>query len=484
MKPSASTAAIVNGVRWTYFSAILSGTLQIVLLAIMARLVEPSDFGILTTSLLVIKASQVLVQSGYERAVVWTESPTDACLAGLFWLSIATGVLIAIGVANLAEPLSEFFQANKLHDALVALSPMAILVAPGLVSRGLMRRAMRFRAMAIYEVISYAIGFLIVGLPLALSGWGLWALVVANLVQCSLQGIIPLFLMAHPVFSRFSLHDIAPSVKFSYSVSGLGILEFVDTQSTQVLIGQNFGMSALGVYNRSFALIQLPIEQIGGALTRVLFSPFNRARGNPERLRQAACFPLALLSIIVFPVAFGGAAASRTVIDVMLGSGWDQAVPIFVALCFGSAAAVVGNLLATMNEALSLLRQKLVAQLLVTALLIGLQVTVGSQSLPFAALCFGSSRVFFLFAQIWIAAPYLDMGRLRLALTILPGIVVGMLTGCMVFALENASWFSHNSAWARLPILMITAGLCAMALALIALPELRRAVLGRLLKLP
>lgn len=449
-------ATVASAIRWTYLAAMFNGLLQIVLLATMARLVDPHEFGILATGLLVLKAFQVLIQSGYERAVIWADNLAASCLAGLFWTSIFAGAAITASIILVSDLISVYLKEPGLKAALISLSPMAVLVAPGLVSRGVLRRSMRFREIAFYEIGAYVIGFVVVGLTLALNGWGLWALVAANLVQCALQGVLPFAIAPHPIFHRFSFRDIAAPMRFGYSVSGLGIIEFLDAQATPMFIAHFFGMSSLGNYNRAYALIQLPLEQIGTSLTRVLFSPFNRSRGSAEILRNAVVSPLRALGLLIIPMALGGGAAAPLVIETMLGVRWEQSAPIFAALCVGSAAAVIGNLLAALNEALGLLREKAAAQVAITSLLALCLLTFGTTVLTTAAICFSFTRVLFLVAQIVLAAPRLRMSRLQLSAVLAPGAFVGILVASAVFIISKTAVAFALPAWIGL-ILTIAA---------------------------
>lgn len=470
---SGATTSVGAGIKWTYLSTVISGLLQVLLLSIMARLVSPEEFGILTTALLALKALQVLIQSGYERAVVWVDNPDRACLAGLFWISMLTGGFITLAIVVASGPIASIFSEPRLQAALIALSPMAVLAAPGLVPNGLLRRNMRFRALGLYELASYVIAFVGLGLPLAIFGYGLWALVAANLLQCLLQGSLALILEPPPAFTRFGWKNINNPLRFGFGVSGLGIIEFIDRQATQIFIGRIYGMATLGIYNRSSTLIQLPLEQMGTSLTRVLFPLFNRARGNSDQLRSIAVTPLRVLAILVFPVALGGGAVADTLTEVMLGAGWNDAGPLLSALCVGAAAGVLGNFLATMNESMSLIRQKTVVQILITSILLLLLVSFGGKGVILAAVCFSFTRILFLFAQIWLAAPQVSLSRLTLSAAMLPGFALGVAVAGLLFGTDMLLQVQEISAGFRLLMLILAGVIVSFTGAWIVSPEFR-----------
>lgn len=417
-------------------STMLNGLVQLLLVVVMARLISPRDFGIITSALLILKAMQVFIQSGYERAVVWAETLSDECLAGLFWASTTTGAFITLIVCCTAAYVSNFFSDQNLKLVLISVSPVTILSAPGLISVGLLRRQMRFRQLSLYDLLSYMVPFLFLGLPLAIAGAGLWALVAANLLQSAMQGAIAFYLARPPILTKFKWADVREPLKFGFSVSGLGIIEFIDRQATQFYTGRWLGMASLGLYNRSFALIQLPLEQMGTAITRVLFSHFNKHRKDSLRLRSVAIAPLRSLSILVIPIASGSAAISETVTTALLGQAWSSAAPIFASLCIGSAAAVLGNLLATMNEAMGSIRAKAILQTGITGVLISLLAIFGSYGPSAVAMCFSGTRILFLAAQVWIAAPHLNISRTNLTLTFRSGIALAIAVSLMMYSTD------------------------------------------------
>lgn len=475
-RAGAGPSVDVQGIAWTYMFVSVNGLLQLAMLAGLARLLSPADFGVIAAALLLIKAAQVLVQSGYERAAIWMDEVDERAVAGLFWVSVASGFSMMVLAFALAAPAAWALGNAEVADAIRALSPILFLPSLGLISRGLLRRTMRFRLVGAIDTASYAVGFIGVGLPLALAGQGLWSLVAANLVSAAIQGALPFFAARHAVLVRFRLRHISRPLRFGFGVSGLGIIELIDAQATGLFVMHGFGAVALGYYNRAYALIQLPLEQLGSAVSRVSFSTFNRNRGDPTALRASLLSPLRLLTALVAAIALGGGAGARTVIPAVLGPGWEPAIPIFAALCVGTACAVVGSLLAVMNEALGLIRQKTIAQAAITTVLLIALITAGRYSILLASLCFTAARAAFLVAQLGLAASRLGMSAPRLAAHLLPGLATGLLTAASVWLVQQLPGVPALTASIRLILLLLTAGAVATTSILMLLPETRVAL--------
>jgi lipopolysaccharide exporter len=438
---------IFSSLQWTYLSFAVSGILQMVMLAVMARLISPIEFGILASALVTIRAGHTLVQSGYERAVIWSENQSASIHAGLFWVAVATGLSLTFIFLLLAWPVAAFFRNDNIAYVLFALSPMPTLASFGLIARGILRRAMNYRLLAIQETASYALGYGVVGLTFALLHFGVWSLVLANLALSALQGLIPMLFVRHKIFTPFKLQDIITPLKFGYSVSGLGLIEFVDLQVPQVFVGRFYGVAPLGIYNRAYSLVELPLVQLGTALSKVLYSSFSLAKDRHDELEAILLPPLRALALIVFPLAAGGAAVAHPLVAVVLGSGWDSVAPVFATLAIGTACAVVANVLVVFNEALNQVRIKMVLQTITTScLIIGLVLTA-NWGLVVAAIAVSVSRVVFLAGQILIAARAIKIDPIIIAKALLPGVMIAAL----IFA--TLKMIEYSPQWQQAPVL-------------------------------
>jgi O-antigen/teichoic acid export membrane protein len=432
---------IFSSLQWTYLSFATSGILQMVMLAVMARLISPIEFGILASALVTIRAGHTLVQSGYERAVIWSENQSASIHAGLFWVAVATGLSLTFIFLLLAWPVATFFRNDNIAYVLFALSPMPTLASIGLVARGILRRAMNYRLLAIQETASYALGYGVVGLTFALLHFGVWSLVLANLAQSALQGLLPLLFVRHRVFAQLDIGAIGKSLKFGYSVSMLGLIEFIDAQVTSVFVGRFIGLSSLGIYNRAYTLVHLPLEQLGSSLSKVLYSSFSLSKDNVSQLRLILMPALRLLALIVFPIAAGGAAAAKPIVGIILGSNWDATAPIFAVLSIGAACGVVANIIAVLNEALNLIFYKAVLQICLTLILVTSLFYSYQYGLLFSALCFSMCRLMFLVGQIILATSALKLKATELLVPLLPGFVIS------IFIFGTLETISYMDFW-------------------------------------
>ena len=437
-KPSGLGQATVRGARWTYMSLAFNGVLQVIVFAVLARLLPPTAFGLLATALIALRAGQTLVQSGIERGLVWAPKVDAEHTSGIFVFSLIMGAgLTALAIAA-AFPLGAFFGRPDLTPVIAALSPLMMVNAFGLTARGLLRRAMAFGQIAVSETLGYVIGYIVVGVIAAAAGLGVYSLVLAILTQATVQSIVLLVATRHAVAAPWRLHHVTPILGFSFKVSGLGVLEYLDNQIPVFFTGRLLGMQALGIYSRSYSLVQLPVEQIGTSLTRVLFSSFSRAKADPAALARAVQSSLQFLAAVVLPVALGVGAAAPQITHLLLGSRWPGANTVMTALCVGSAATIMANLLAVMSEATARIAAKAAIQVVSSTILIAGMVAMRAWGISGVALAFSISRVSFLTMHLVLASGQLGLTPWRLAAAMGPAALAGGLTVGGLLALPMA----------------------------------------------
>src|SRR3954451_20541934 len=186
------------GMVWSALGFGSQGIGQFLVVIVFARYLTKSDNGVVAAALIVIALGQLFTDSGFAAAVVQREDLTDDHVRSAFALSLLTGLCMTIIVYVTAPLTADFF-----HDATVApvmrgLSFTFLLQAPGLIAQALLQRDLDFKSIAIAESVSYFLGFAAVGVIMAMSGAGVWSIVVAQLAQAALLTSIMLIRRPHP----------------------------------------------------------------------------------------------------------------------------------------------------------------------------------------------------------------------------------------------------------------------------------------------
>jgi PST family polysaccharide transporter len=234
-----------------------------------------------------------------------------------------------------APLLAGFFRMEQLAPVVRVLALMFPISGVSTVAENLLQRDLRFRLLANSEVLAYGLGYGVVGVVLALMGWGVWALVTAQLTQALLRAALllraaPPRLRPLPTWPSF-----AELMEFGAGQSAGRIGVFLANQADNLVVGRWLGAVALGLYSRAYQLMAVPTALLGDVLDKVLFPTMARVQDDPRRLASAYLQGTALLALVTLPAGVVAAVLAPDLVLVAFGSKWEALVPPFQVLALG-----------------------------------------------------------------------------------------------------------------------------------------------------
>lgn len=329
----------VQGAAATFVSQGLRFLLQFGSQVALARLLMPSQFGLVAMLGPVLAFVGIFNELGLSQATIQRASISRQELSNLFWINVAVSTALA-GLMCLAAPAIAAFYNEPLLVP-IALALASLLVLGGLTAQqiALLNRNMRFMALATIDVSSTAMAT-IVGIAAALLGMGYWSLVLMQAVNS-----LTILLMAWglcrywPGLPRRGAGTLS-LLRFGSHMTGFNLINFASTNMDSILIGKLGGSVQLGLYDRGFKLITAPMWTISMPIARVADSLLARLQNAPERYRRAHLLMLQLLQLVTLPAAAFIAATAGTLVPFLMGSQWTAAAPIVAGLAvanfFGS----------------------------------------------------------------------------------------------------------------------------------------------------
>lgn len=354
--------------------------MQLVYSAVMARLLEPADFGMVAAALISLRFVSYLSTLGMGSAVVQRDELLPHEAAAAFKLSILLGLSTATAAVLGAPLLSSILRQPAATNVTRWMALGLVIGAASSVPEALLRRRLQFRGIGALQVVSYAVGYLGIGITLAVRGCGVWSLVAASVVQ----GMVQLFGLV--VISRVTLKgklDLRGSARlaaFGTAVTLNSFLEFLQASIDTIAVGRWVGAAGLGQYSRATYTVGLPVEMASSATTRVLLSSLSRVQHEPARFGRAFLTASSLMAcVVLIPMTMIGAAAPAAV-AVLLGSGWATAASVLPMVGVAYALALLTHFPAIAAESLGLVRQKLalqIAALAATLLAVAVVVATG-----------------------------------------------------------------------------------------------------------
>ncbi|WP_029073698.1 lipopolysaccharide biosynthesis protein [Kaistia adipata] len=309
----------------------LSVIARLAFMAVLARLLDPSEFGLVAMATAVTGMMAMLASAGLSTAVVQARSISDTQLSTLFWINILIGAWLAAACGVLAPILVSFYGEPRLFWLTILLAPGFLLSAASVQQLAILQRSMRYGALTIIEFVGQLLG-LLAGVVLALAGYRYWALVGANLFL-QLGTAIGLWMATGwlPRW-RFAWREVIPFLRVGGTNTLNTIVTYLGFNLEKILIGRVWGAEALGHYGRAYQLISVPIDNLSNAVGSVAFSALSRLQDDPERLRAYFLKGYALLVSLSLPLTLFLGLFAEPIFLVLFGPKWREAAVIFQIL--------------------------------------------------------------------------------------------------------------------------------------------------------
>ena len=305
--------------------------LRVGALVILARLLEPKDFGLVAMVVALTGVLNLFRDFGLSTATVQSTTVTNDQLSTLFWLNVLVGTVLAFITIAAAPIIASFYGEPSLLSITIALSSGFILNALGIQHAALLQRQMRFVTLAIFDVVSFT-GSIAVGITLAMLGFKHWALVAMALVAPLLQSALA-WMAASWVPGRPSRRSgVGSMIRLGGTVTLNSLVVYVAYNAEKVLLGRFWGAAALGIYGRAYQLVSIPIEGINSAAGQVAIAAFSRVKEDPPRLKRYFLRSYALVVSVTIPLTLAAALFADDLILVLLGPKWVDVSPVFRAL--------------------------------------------------------------------------------------------------------------------------------------------------------
>ena len=309
---------------------------QFLLQLILARLLDPAHYGVLSLMVIFTTLANVFIQTGFSTALVQNKDVTDEDYSSVFWVTLAVaGVLY--GIIFFCAPLIAAFY--DMPGMIAPLRVLALMLLPGAlnaVQLSKVSREMDFRKV----FVSNLSGILIaggVGIVMALRGFGLWALVAQTVLNITVVCLVMTATSGLRLRPVCNLHRIRALFSFGWKVLLSGLIDTLYQDIRSLVIGKRYAADTLGYYNRGKQFPQFIITASNGAVQSVLLPAMSRQQDDPGKLRQLTRNAISLSAYIVFPIMAGLAGVAAPMVRLLLTEKWLPAVPYLQIYCFSLA---------------------------------------------------------------------------------------------------------------------------------------------------
>ena len=305
--------------------------INLIITTILARLLEPNDFGVVSIALIVINFFAVFSDMGLAPAIIQRKDLNEQDLSILFSFTIVLGVFMAFIFYLIAPYISLYYDNELLTPVCQLLAINVFFASANIVPNGLILKNKRFRFMAVRTLfVQLLCG--IVSCILAFNSAGIYSLLLTPITSSVF--IFFINYKQHRLNFSFTINKSTFSKIASYSMFQLlfNISSYVVCNLDKFIIGKRLGMSQLGFYDKSYQLIQLPIVTTANVLIPVLHPLLSNYQHDNEKVLHYNDQIVKVLAFIGFTLSVFFYFSSREIIILLFGYQWIEAIPVFKIL--------------------------------------------------------------------------------------------------------------------------------------------------------
>lgn len=352
--PSGLARRSLGALKWNYLGTGIKVLSQLVIGIVLARLLGPVPFGLIAIAWLMLGLGNLIADSGLSVALIQKPHISPRDIRFVFSLQMLAGLLLTLLVVTLAPMVATFFGRPDATDVLRWMSLLFVMQAFGQTSSALLRRDLDHKRVQLIQVATYLLAYLLLGLPLAYTGFGVWALVTAQLTQATFFSIAAYLSTRHPLMP--ALHADQPGLfRFGAKVLGSNLTSWGISNFDSAIIGRMLGVTDLGLYNRSMNLLSSPMNATVSTLMGVLLPLYSRLQHRPEVARDTYLATLCLMSALLAPAFAAVAVMPETTVLAVYGLAWQSATvliaPLALAMPVNAALAMGGPMMQGLGHA-------------------------------------------------------------------------------------------------------------------------------------
>lgn len=331
-------------VRWTTLSSLGKALLMVFQMGLLARLLTPSDFGLMALVFAVMAFAQIFSDMGISNAIIHKQVINNESLSSLYWLNVLASSVLMFLLMLFSSTIADWYREPLMQPIIVLVSLSFLIVALGQQLRVLAEKKLLFKKIAVIELTASLLGFF-VSITFAFAEGGVFSLVAGMLSSVAASTALTWFLLAdgwRPLL-RLKLSEIRSYLGFGAYTIGFSLTNTINMQADLLIGGRVLGVSNLGTYTLPKDLSLKLAMTINPIVTRVGLPVMAQAQGDRGLLRSIYLKTMLMTASVNFPLYFIIAAFAPEIVSVVFGKNWVESVPLLRILAFWGLFRSIGN---------------------------------------------------------------------------------------------------------------------------------------------
>ncbi|MBR5282464.1 MAG: lipopolysaccharide biosynthesis protein [Alistipes sp.] len=323
----------VNGVLWSSVERFSTQGIQFIFSILIARLLAPSDYGVVAMLGIFLGVSQAFIDSGFSSAIIRKKDRTDVDMSTVYYFNIAVAIFFYLALWFASPYIAAFYDIPLLETITKVVSSTLVISAFAGIHGAQLSININFKTRAKIS-IACVCSTGIVGLLMAYKGYGVWALVVQSVVGSLLNTILLWYFVRWKPLLVFSMKSFKDMFSFGSRMLASGLLDTLYNNVYTIVIGKVFSPTILGLYGKANSLASFPSSNLTGVLQSVTFPVLCKIQDQDERLKAAYRQMIRISAFVIFPLMVGLAAVAEPFIRIVFTDKWEGAIILLQIVCF------------------------------------------------------------------------------------------------------------------------------------------------------
>ncbi len=352
--PESVNTRVAKGAAWMVLLRVIDRSIGLISMVVLARMLVPSDFGLVALAGSLIAILEVLGAVGLDMALIQQSQARREHFDSAWTFHVLFGLVTGAIVLVVAPAVAGFYDDPRLVAVMYMLALAHAIHAFENIGVVAFRKELAFEREFRYRLTRRLISTFVVTIPLAIALQSYWALLIGGVVGALISVLLSYWL--HPYRPRLSFAALGQLMNFSKWFLLTSVVEFLYGRMASLVIGRFAGPAPLGAYTLANDLAAIATQEISAPIHRAVYPGYAQLANDRARLQQSYLGVVSMLALVVLPAAVGLSLIAEPAVLIVLGDRWHEAVPLVRVLVIDAALTVFLSTVHFVNLAVGMAR--------------------------------------------------------------------------------------------------------------------------------
>lgn len=428
-------AKIISSLLWSLMQRSGVQGIQLIITLILARILLPEDFGLVVIVTIFNTLAIIIVQSGFTTGLIQKKDIDHLDLSSIFYINVLSSIIMYVLLFNLAPFIAAFFNQPQLVLILRIISMSLFLSSFHSIQYVIVSRNLQFKDLFLASFLAHILSGSI-GIVMAYSNFGVWALVVQQLTSYLLNPIFLYFKVRWRPQLTFSFSRVTSLFSYGWKLLVSSLINNLYSNLHSIIIGKIFNPAMIGFYNRGDQFPNIIVSNVNGSIQSVMLPTLSSYQDNPPRVKDMVRRTIVTSSFVIFPMMVGLIVIAEPLVKLVLTDKWLPTVPFLQIFCMVYA---FWPLQTTNLQAINALgRSDIFLRLEILNTLFGIVVLIITFQFGIYAMTFGLfiSSIFASIIDSYPNSKLLDYSILEQFRDITPSMLISIVMGAVIYPIS------------------------------------------------